>query len=374
MPFYYFPTYLLGGLLIYLGPAAWLLYLAVWRRLTLSYPRCAKCKYDLRTCWDQSQCPECGSDIQQRGAVLFTEKDMFIRKRPLILAVIWLAAPVILSIFSYAHSQVSGIQALPRTYTATLINNLSDPDNMDSPWYWHEFERREAKGELSNEELEKIFAVLIEDLKAKPINKRGPLSWSGKFVTNIIDSGLLSYPTVVTFFETYYGYPSHCDGFMIDRDSQVTRIELDFGHPWELSNNQFEPQGFLNKVTLLDDKPTEIAIEPQQDANSPIWNPGDPVPISFNFGVRNLKLHHILPEGEHILVFSFTCLYRKPLSNDLTQKRQLLATTQKDIRLKFLVNANGKIVQIDEQDIPTTNNNATPPGKPTQPPVKSSGS
>ena len=268
MPFYYFPTYLLGGLLIYLGPAAWLLYLAVWRRLTLSYPRCAKCKYDLRTCWDQSQCPECGSDIQQRGAVLFTEKDMFIRKRPLILAVIWLAAPVILSIFSYAHSQVSGIQALPRTYTATLINNLSDPDNMDSPWYWHEFERREAKGELSNEELEKIFAVLIEDLKAKPINKRGPLSWSGKFVTNIIDSGLLSYPTVVTFFETYYGYPSHCDGFMIDRDSQVTRIELDFGHPWELSNNQFEPQGFLNKVTLLDDKPTEIAIEPQQDAIS----------------------------------------------------------------------------------------------------------
>ena len=47
------------GLVVYLGPAIGLLYLGFGRKVRMTMPRCAKCDYDLRTCWDKEMCPEC---------------------------------------------------------------------------------------------------------------------------------------------------------------------------------------------------------------------------------------------------------------------------------------------------------------------------
>lgn len=356
MPFYYYPSYLLGGLLIYLGPAVLLLYLAVWRRMKLSHPRCAKCQYDLRTCWNQAHCPECGSDLQQRGCVLFTEKDMSIRKTPLILMVIWLAAPVVLSIFVFAHSQTSGVAALPRYYTPQLIEKLADPNEITSPWCWQELEKRANRGELSPQQYDRIVVLLTAYLKATDPNRSNPLAWCGDILSSWIIRDRISADVLGEMLEAYYDYPVDVQFVTVDRQFQRTDLYMSYEQMIGIAHGKIMPNCFLTKAILDGPDPQSLAFGYMDTNTDKQRNPDEP--LAMRYPQNQIYIKRMLPEGEHILVLSFTTRYDKPLTDDIKQNaaNRTIVTCQRDIRFKITIDkrGNGKAVQVDEQNNPIT--------------------
>ncbi|MAX25407.1 MAG: hypothetical protein CMJ19_12980 [Phycisphaeraceae bacterium] len=371
MPILYFPIYLLVGLLIYLGPATVLLYFGLWRKMRLSHPRCAKCRYDLRTCWDQATCPECGSDIQKSDGVMFAERGL--QKPLLVIALIWLTAPVLVGIVTLAVSQTTGIQALPRTSTPRLIAALNG-GNMDEPWHWQELERRMLNGDLSAEQINACLVKLTEHLKTKQPANRGPLHWANKFIADILNSGKVTDENMVDFFETYYGYPIRFTSFRISqryKRNEVMKVSLVFYHSWELRNNAPEPQCFLTDVVLEGDTPTPIAFESLEFRAIQQQRDDHAVPISLDFGLSDLYLLRVLPEAEHVLVFSFAIRYDKPVTANLKQNvsQRPVCITRKDVRVKVLINkvGVGKVTVLNDAEKPETVSTNMPRAMPQTP-------
>lgn len=206
----------------------------------LSAPRCAKCRYDLRTLrfdGGESSCPECGADLTKPGAANFGEY----HRRPwkIVGGVVALALPF-LAFFALIQLQnrarpATGPSALPGQSNTTILANL--PKVVNEPWSWNELERRMKSGMLKPVEVDQAIAILTADIvAARAAGKQpGNLPWAQSFVQGAIASGNVSAAQAKALYVAFYNdspnlkFPASIrlgDGTQTFFDIQATQFEI----------------------------------------------------------------------------------------------------------------------------------------------------
>lgn len=220
---------LVSGAIIAAGVAGLALLVAgLVGRARFDDPRCAKCRYDLRTFGQRPQsCPECGADLAKPGAVAFASRV----RRPwmAVVGALLLAVPVVALLGARvvasrvrpgaATVATSGPGLVQGMTNVELVAAIPGPEGQQ-PWLWEELTRRIEVGGVSRTDAVGAADALMAQLAA-PSTVEGDLdseigadhaakamrSWSDKAVAALCDTNLLDDAKRIELANAWVGPP-----------------------------------------------------------------------------------------------------------------------------------------------------------------------
>ena len=293
-----------------------LITLGVRGRPVFSSPRCGKCGYDLRNVQFMAQesvgnCPECGASLADATAVSFGKYQR--QPRRIVFGIVLLILPWVLAagLAFYVRSSAVAVRAgatlspQARASLATPALLASLKTTLNEPWTWQELERRMQRGELSQEDVDAAFGLLIADLNAKrAAGKRPePLHWADRFIKPAIAGGRVSPERIVALAQSFYGP----DPKIVMRDRQRE------GEPILLSLNEFQPWNLpgMKQVWALSSVTIDGApVRPQARYPNFVQQGEQPPPLTpdqlsgSSSDAPAISLPHALAPGEHELVLT----------------------------------------------------------------------
>lgn len=235
-----------------------------------SEPRCAKCDYDLRAfrfdlddspraaaahaadavATDQAgaqrdpfagrRCPECGANLDGRGAVTFARPARNHRLIWMGIGILFLPALLILAVLFTRIGPVGGSGGVPAQATASLLTDLKNPQTAARPWHWQELERRHNAGQLSPAEQSETIERLIAHVgnQTATLGSPQPLHWIDGFVRTLDSQNVFSPAQLDRLSQAHYGAPAASVTERLRHTTQM-HFTLRYGTPWNLPNTVF---------------------------------------------------------------------------------------------------------------------------------------
>ena len=280
---------LIGLVLLYRG----------WRGVPmLSYPRCARCKYDLRGFAQQTptKCAECGADLTAPEAIRWGDY----RKQPRMMwtGAAMIALPLVLAAAAIVTT-AAGVRLDQIRTNKQIIASL--PQTANQPWDWQELDRRRASGLLGKEEMGQAIDQLIASLNAQGGSGNQPLTWSQTFVENSLQAGAVSDEQFLRLAKAYYGQPKITMSSRV-RSGAPARFEIVFGGHWDLPGVEFVKA--LRSVKSKDGKSlVAIADDDHQARHSGKKPDPDQLSATGSWDLRG-DVTIELPPGEQTLTFT----------------------------------------------------------------------
>lgn len=215
------------------------------RQPILTEPHCTKCGYDLRGFTNAAppvHCPECGTNLTQRGTIRWGIYQPPRRGRIVVVVIVLIAASLIpllvRQIYYYYmwHQRSAFVNAKPGQWffynrsqsTANILAAL--PKFANQQWGWIELNRRLTAGTLSKADAAKAIDVLIA--YQKTLAQPGPLYELESFVQHADGAGDISSTQYQRLAEAFYGKPTIELPLRV-RQGGVAAFTVSFS-PWKL--------------------------------------------------------------------------------------------------------------------------------------------
>ncbi len=295
---------ILIGLITYLPVVMAAAVIAVigWRgRLRWSSPMCAKCKYDLRGSIPEQtkSCPECGSDLNGRRAVLFTRAGRrwgLLAFALLILVLPWGSLGGIYLYHQYQSRAQGNPSSLPSMTTAEVLAvTAAKPDE---PWAWRDLERRLGARQLSYEQVAIAIDQLITHMTTnRPDGWNEPLHWKKGFLEAAYQSNSISQEQLFALYDAFFGPAPKVDSFNRVRQT-ITKITVRsrYGGPWDLPFS-LKPLHDVRRVTIngaaVEFTPTHHHEEHLYGSIPLVLKPGS-YEVEFEFDLALIDDKHLL--------------------------------------------------------------------------------
>ncbi|MBP7937138.1 MAG: hypothetical protein KA354_21040 [Phycisphaerae bacterium] len=262
---------------------------------TLSDPKCSKCGYDLR--WVKPEvhvvCPECGADLKAPRAVRFADHQR--RPRLILIGSLILLAAVAVPTGLRITAGLSRPPSRATTPTRVLVASLAT--SAGQPWDWNELNRRLAAGQMTGQDVVGAIDQLINHLTTKANAGREPLHWSGSFVANADQAGLILNEQFGRLAIAFHGPAPKVSAHTRVRQGKPLAFTVQCDGPWNLAG--WRMIWAIRRVTL--DAGRELAVL------DPARPEGGPVIPELLSGTGDWPIHGRMlldaPVGKHTLTF-----------------------------------------------------------------------